>query len=177
MVSEGERRLLLREWLHKRVDGAAAVDLPDVTNLAVEHFQGDEEFVRSLMVDNLRPLIYEMARRMLGRTRQEGVVLVGDELMGRSEFEQEARRRFVPKFARWMEHAGDRHVNFMQMDREDLDKAATERERRAQTELALARFMRKRRSEMKPEQKVADVWSAEQLEQLWEDENSPEEAA
>ncbi len=182
MIAEREAKAVqeswnqqLRRWVRTEIEGVEAVVLPELADRGVELFSEKPAFVRGLMNEMLRPIVYEVAQTVLAETRGEPLVPLGDEVVTRSEFKRRSGT-MAARFARWMEHANGRHVNFMEMEKRDLVDAAAERERRAETELKVARFERRLAGPMKDGERVKDRYTPEQLAQLWEDVEREEEA-
>lgn len=167
LMNEVSRRRQLREWLKEELEYTDSVCLPEITDQAVEHFISDPSFMRGALRDVLRPMINDMAQRILHRTRHGGAILLGDEVVARSEFDQRAQV-FASRFSSWMEHAGDRYVNFMLLTREQLRKSVQARMKRLKTEAHIVRFQKEVLDELRPGQQVKERFGAQELEDLWE---------
>lgn len=174
-VMERTRAEQLKGILLAEIDGEPSVNLPQLANRVVNSVIEDEEFVRDLVEQAVRPFVYNMGKRLMAKTRGESVIELGDEIVGRSEFE--ARARVVThKFEYWMEHSDGRYVNFMEMRKEDLLEAARQREARASTELAIAQFEKMLASKLKKSEKVGERFTPSQLDEMWAKAHKLEEA-
>lgn len=175
MVDETTKRQQIREWLKDQIEGKGSVDLPELVNKGTDHFLKDEEFVRGLVEDALRPLIYRMGIGIMQASRGERVIELGEEIVAQSEFQKRAKR-LQSRWATWMEHAGDRYVRFMEMDKADLITAAEERLCRASTEAAIANFQKLLAGKLKKNERVGDRFTPEQLDDMWDEMSSKEVA-
>lgn len=175
-VTERTRKEQLKALLLAEIEGEASVNLPQLANRIVDSVVDDEEFVRGLVEEAVRPFVYEVGKRLMAQTRGEPVIELGDEVVARSEFEARAKT-VSSKFERWMEHADGRYVNFMEMRKADLVEAARQREARASTELAIAQFEKMLASKLKKSEKVGERFTPGQLDEMWAKAHKIEEAA
>ena len=142
-IKNHKRSKEVREWVTAQVEDRESVALPELAHEAVEYFSQDEGFVRDILAEVLEPACYKIASYVLSNGRpSHGVVLLGDDLVSREQFDKEASA-LQKRFAKWWEHAGDRHYHFMKMNKEQLRLAAEERENRARTEYFVATFERR----------------------------------
>lgn len=163
MTNEKSTRALLKEWVTERIDGADEVQIPVLVEEAMRHFLADQGFVSRFFKENVRALVYDFVQSAIANSRGE-LVSLGDNVVNRETFKQKARKRSV--FATWMEHVGDRHVQLLEMTREDLLIAAKERSERAATEQSIARLWRAMAQKLEGGQVVKEVFTVEQIEHL-----------
>lgn len=176
-MTENERRKRLREWIAAQITGHDTVNLPDLADGAVDHFTSDEAFMASLAADILRPVVYQMGAQVLSATRHEAVINLGtDEVVTKSEFERRAEQ-VANRWTRWMEHNGSDYKQFMHLTKADLNEAASRREKRAQTELEIARFERRVAGSLAEDEVVEDQFTPDELETIWDEVNGEGEAA
>lgn len=173
-MTNGEQRRQIRELVKEELEGKSSVVLPELTNSVVGKVMGDSDLLAAVVEETLRPYIYTVATQAMAATRQP--VTLGDELMSREEFDKKTSV-LSKRFERWMEHANGRYVQFMEMDKSDLEEAARQREARAGTELAIARFERMLAGKLRKKDKVSDQFTPEQLDELWDKANGDERAA
>lgn len=151
-------------WVKARLKDHNAEDeirLPDIATEAVEHFLEDRAFLTGPIGDLIRASAYDAAAAFVKRTR--GLVIFEDAVISTTEAKQRAKRS---PFFSWLEHAGDRHLHFLDMTREDLELAATERETRAETDLEVARLERALAERLEGGQRVRDRFSVEEIEAI-----------
>src|SRR5215217_3895397 len=114
-MNDMNRRQLLREWVHEQVDARASVNLPELSAEAVEHFMGNQAFIEGLLRESLEPVVYQIAKSVIDKTRVPGdYIELGDEIISKEELGKRADT-LGKRFERWMEHSGDQHIHFMQM--------------------------------------------------------------
>jgi hypothetical protein len=156
----------LKDILLDEIGDEFSINLPQLANRVAEIVRADEELSANLIDEIVRPYVYEQGVQIFARTRNEAVLELGDEVVGRSEFEARAKV-LTSRFERWMEHAGGRYVNFMEMRRADLEEAAGQRKKRATTELKVAEFELYLARSLKGEEKVGDRYTPDELEEMW----------
>lgn len=160
---EKSTRARLSEWVRAELGTADEVQIPALTERAMQHFIKDKGFVAALFRENVRSLIYEVVQTVVSNSRGE-LVQLGDEVVDSQEFKARARRRST--FESWLEHVGDRHVRVLDMTREDLLVAAKERTDRGNHELELARLWRAMARKLEGGQQVREVFTAAEIESL-----------
>lgn len=163
MSTTVSRRKEVRRWLKERIGEADSVVLPDLVSEATNVFKHDEEFIVALVEEELRPLIYQMAQKLLADTRHDGVIEFGDELVTKGEFD----KRATVRFENWMEHAGDRHIRFMRMDRRDLILARRENADRAEPFLRRVALIDRVLPCLSRNETVEEVFSPEEVEDMY----------
>lgn len=161
----------LRDWIRQEVSGQDIVSLSDLTNRAVNHFKDDEDFLRRLLDQEFRPVIYDMVQFFVGQTRSFKVSL-GDETVTEREFEQRvedkaATFRKMSRWDKWLEHVDDQHINIKAMNRSDCLVATQERTERGNRELARAAFFKKLSEELSDEETVGEKFSDEELDAMY----------
>jgi hypothetical protein len=164
-LTEQSARDRLREWIRGQIDGQHAVKLPDIATLGVEHFMNDTAFLRALFGEQLRSLIYAQAQTVFKQTRPAAIQL-GDEIVDQEEMAKRAER-VNARWSKWLEHAGQQHVQLLQMDRIQLLTAAAERESRADVEFKRATFLRELADGLRGRKKVGEVFKMEEIEAVW----------
>jgi hypothetical protein len=156
----------LREILLEEIEGESSVNLPQLANRVADIVRADEELASGLIAEVVRPYVYEQGVQLFAKTRNESVIELGDEVLGRSEFEARART-LSSRFERWMEHADGRYVNFMEMRKADLEEAARQRRSRATTELKVAQFELYLARNLQGDEKVGDRYTPDELDEMW----------
>jgi hypothetical protein len=167
-ATDKSARTQLREWLDNEIAHADEVKLPDLANTALEHFSRDTRFLRDFLKENLRDVLYLEAQRFIATTRNH--VLLGSTITTRSGFQATARRKSV--FENWFEHVNDRHIHVLDMSKTDLLAASTERRERGEREITLANLWRSLADKLDPKQHVRDVFTAEEIETVFNQLNS-----
>ncbi len=162
-TKERSIRSRVREWVQNEIKDETEVSIPTLTASALAHFRGDQAFIQGLMQEMLRPMVYELALAVVQSSRGS-LVTLGDTIVTRDEVAKKARTRNV--WGTWLEHAGDRHVALLDMTREDLLLAATERQDRGEHELELAKLWRKLADGLEGGQVVRERFSAEEIEKV-----------
>ena len=147
----------MREWATDQVDGESEVNLSELATAAFEHFHDDRELQR-LMFEDSRSIFYDLVQDMAGRTREfAGIRIVSPA--------DAAAHTSISVFAKWLEHAGERHVLLLEMTKEDLQAAQAERLQRAGHETRLAMLWGQLAGKLKKGEKVRDRWSLAEIEQ------------
>jgi hypothetical protein len=174
MSDEGKQvspRAQLREFIHDEIKGKSEVSLPDVTKRAVRFAIKNKEYLKALLIDLLKPIVYEEAKRVIAQSRglasesetTSNLVQLGDEVVSRGVLKERAAK-IGQRWLKHMEHAGSRHVLLMDMTADDLLLAEQERRKRGDAEYGYADLWAKLRVRMESGQRVRDVWSAEEIE-------------
>lgn len=165
--SESSPRQRLREFIKAEIDGRSETAIPDLTNRAVKFAIKDRAYLKALLVELLRPIVYAEAIKVVSRTRgPSGLVQLGDEIVKRSVLTERADR-LGRKWAGFMEHAGSRHVLLLDMTADDLALAEAERRQRGDIEHGFATLWAKLRTRLEPGQRVRDVWSVQEIEEAF----------
>lgn len=173
----GKYRKEVRDWIREEIQERDSVILPEFTRETINHFMENNGLLGDLLKESLEPLVYQMAKEVLGESRHAAQgqyrarqfayanVQLGDEMVTREEFESRAKK-FSNRFSRWMEHAGDRHYNFMKMNATQLQAAADERRKRGTTEIFTAEFFERIAGDIGVGF-VEEVYSPEQVDEIW----------
>ncbi len=154
-------RKLAKSWALTQIEGQSEVDIGDLANRAVEHFEGDMEFTKQL-IEHMRPALYEIIIDAVGMTRSgrfAGVSIV------QSDKGEAAKRASV--FDRWLEHVNDHHVLLLDMTTDDVDVAIKERMDRGNQQISIGTFLTQVRSSMRKGERVRDRFTAWELEQRY----------
>lgn len=169
-IKEPTARVQLRTWIQNELTGKSEVNLPDLAAAAVEHVTKNRKLLNAVLLDMLRPMVYEEARLVVSGSRgappSERMVQLGDDLVSREALSGRARR-MSRKWLEFTEHAGSRHVLLMDMTAEDLDLAESERKARGDVEYGYANLWANLRARLEPGQRVREVWTAEEIEQAY----------
>lgn len=155
-ISENPRGEIA-SWIEGRLLHEAEIDLPGLTEEAVEHFL-------PLFMDGakhldyfpylLRPFVYQIGLQMISKNRPEAADLelilgTGDDSIG--PFGPSSPSELA---TRWLEHANGHYVAFTEMGTDELLAAADEREKRIATEQQIIQKLRNTASTLKPGEKV-----------------------
>lgn len=159
-AGEESARTQVREWIRELTEGKNEVRLVEITSDALNHFTADGEFVQRFLAETLRPMVHELAQECLAAGRAQYI-----DQVTRSIQEGKAPRSGV--FASWFEHAGDKHINIMEMTRRDLFLAANERQDRGEHEIALAGLWREMASKLtSPAMKVKTKFKEDDIREM-----------
>lgn len=165
-------RAQLRTFIRGEIKGKSEVELVKVTNRAVRFVAKDKALLKAVLLELLRPMVYEEARLLIADSRNfdkvadaptTNLVQLGDEVVSRGVL----KKRAASVGKRWltfMEHAGSRYLLVMDMTDDDLALAEAERRNRGDVEHGYADLWAKLRTRMERGQRVRDVWSAEEIE-------------
>lgn len=156
----------LTRWVRDEISGKAVVQLPELTNRAVAHFSNDPEFVARLMDEMFRPMVYDIAKRVMQTTRPAGgIIQMGDTLTTR-EAAREAASKMQNRWTRWLEHVDSRHVRLTDMTKADLLTAAKERRRRGDSEYELAALWEALAERLEGTERVGERFSVAEIERV-----------
>lgn len=153
-------------WIKSYINGKDEIQIPDVAQKAIYHFQGQPDFMKRLLAEQLNMLVREITQDIIGNTRSRYLVL-GDEVVTRDTAKKKAKKH--PIFSKWLEHVYDRHILFMEMDKASLLIAANERQARGETELTIARLERHIAGKLELEERVKDKFTPEAVDKLYRD--------
>lgn len=151
----------LKQWIRNQIQGHSEVTISEVANQVIAHYGEDRDFINTLLSEVAKPLIWDITQEVLADTRK----FVGGDVI---TTEQGIKQRINthPVFSKWMEHAGDRHIQVMEMRRRDLLLAAQERQERGDHEHALASLWRNMAARLGPQQKVKTVFSEQDIQNM-----------
>lgn len=164
----------IRELVKIRIDGADEFSLPTMTNSILALLRQDEDFMREFVAATLREEIYTIVAQAVGQSRK--LMLVGDEALTPGAVARRADK-FADRFLGWYEHSGDRHVQLMEMTREDLFASASERRQRGNRELRIAALWTQLANGLTDGQTVKERFTAEAIERLYTNIERAEEGA
>lgn len=150
------KTFILANYLRATIADMAEVDLPALTQQAVEHFESDEEFVRQFFRENFYQRVYTIATQICATTRKD---MVAHFETAQPPAPKEAR----PKWLARLEHAAGRYIRLADMDRATLKAAAAERRQRGETELHLSGLWEKLAAKMPEDKTVKEVYSDEEI--------------
>ena len=174
-MAEMTARAKIRDVVRLRIQGADEISLPTITDSVVALLMQDDDFVAEFMRTTLRSEVYQQVAAVVAATRD--LSIVGDTAMSEGAVKRKANE-FASRFLGWYEHAGDRHVQVMEMTREDLIVAAAERRQRGDREFRLANLWTRLADSLEGGQKVSERFTAEQVEALYQNiENAMQEAS
>lgn len=157
-------RAILARWVREHIDQEAEVNLPELVNEAITHFSADKTFLTRFLRENIRALIYDLVQGMVASSRGVDRVLLGDTVTTSDKITKRARSASV--FSNWLEHVDNHHVRLLDMTREELLIAATERIARGEAELHLANLWRTLAEDLEGGQRVRERFTAEEIEQV-----------
>lgn len=169
-------RSRLRAFIREQIKGKSEVSLVDVAERAVKFVTQDRALLKAVLLELLKPMIYEEARLVVAVSREtpkagadpsNNLVQLGDEVVSRNVLRQRADK-MSRKWMEFVEHAGDRHVRLLDMTADDLLQAEAERRRRGDAEHEYADLWAKLRSRLESGQTVRNVWSAEEIEATYQ---------
>lgn len=163
-VMRTSARARIREVVKLRIEGADEISIPALTDSLVALLQGDAEFMREFVSTALRSEVYTHVSNAIAASRQ--LTQIGDEAITAEAMTKRAER-FATRFMGWFEHSGERHVNLMDMTREDLLVAASERRKRGNREYKIAALWTQIADGLEGGQKVQERFTAEEIEGLY----------
>lgn len=162
-ISTERATVRIREMVRIRIEGEDEISLSGMTDAIVALLAGDTDWLRMFAMERLRSSVYAQVQEAVARTRMN---VIGDYAANTEAIEKRAQV-FSQRFLNWYEHAGDRHVRVMDMTREDLLLAASERRRRGDTEHRRAALWTRIAGQLEGGQKVGDRFTAEQLDTMY----------
>ena len=160
-------RVRMREILDALYDpdDVDALRLPDLVDDVTRQIDLDEGLRWAVQRQVVDVFVREIVQRRVAQTR--GLILMGDEVVSRAAFEARVVQR-AKRFERWLEHAGDRHIQLLVMRKSDLLVAAAERERRGMDELKIAALWRSLAAGLTDTEQVGDHYSPDEIARLAE---------
>lgn len=164
-MTEKTTRTEVREWVNGHIKGKEEIQISDIAQKVIFHFQKDQKFIQRFLTEHLSAMTKEIVQDIIAQTRSPYVGM-GDSVATRDAVKRRAKKH--SRFLNWYEHVGDRHVLYMEADKTYLFAAADEREARGLTELTIARLNRHVGGKLTPEQKVKDVFTPEEVDGLYE---------
>lgn len=156
--------LYVKNWLKERMDGVERVNIGNIVDELLDSMKPAE--LRELAVEHIRSVAFDLARSEASRTRRS---------VKRRNTEAPAREHIILKpvterrWSDWLEWNGSVHIRFMEMTREDIEAAARIRLERGTREAHMSEFERMIAARLSPGQKVSEVFTEEQIQQLYED--------
>lgn len=162
-------RSKLKAFIREQIKGKSEVDLAQVTDQVLRHVVKDRTYLKAVLLELLRPMVYEEARLVIADSRESSdagsgstnnLVQLGDEVVSRGVLRERSSRKWL----QFMEHAGSRYVRLMDMTADDLTLAEAERRNRGDAEYGYADLWAKLRTRLENGQRVRDVWSAQEIE-------------
>lgn len=169
-------RSQLREFIREEIKGKSEVSLIDVTKRAVRFVAKDKDLLKAVLLELLRPMVYEEARLLVATSREtpkqasgepNNLVQLGDMVVSRGALKERAQK-WSKKWLQFREHAGDRHVLLLDMTASDLALAEEERRKRGDSEHEYADLWAKLRARLEHGQTVRSVWTAEEIEAAYQ---------
>lgn len=152
----------IRSFVRNLVTDEQEVSAPELVNRAIENFASNEEFVRQLFTEAFHDIVYAEVQAVIAETR---IIRVPGYTFTQEELSKRVAKHSV--FKNWLEHSGERHIRVMDMTKEDLLVAASERESRGERELKLANLWRSIAGELNNGEKVSTKFTSEDLDQLY----------
>jgi aromatic ring-cleaving dioxygenase len=157
-------RAQVARWVRAQIADREEVSIPDLRNQAIEHFEKDRAFMRSLLTAFMRTSLYDIVQHVVGSTR--GLTLLGDTVVTEDGIDQRVSAARASRWDRWLEHVGDKHLRLMDMTREDVLQAITEREQRIESERSVVRILSAIYARLEGGQRVRERFTAAEIEQL-----------
>lgn len=161
-------RTRLRSFIREAVKDQSVIRLPDLTNKAVKFAIKDKAYLKALLIELLRPIVYAEAQEVLGQSRakervgKNKLIQMGDGVTSR-ESVRNSSNVMSRKWLEFKEHAGDRHILLMDMTADDLALAESERRKRADVDYGYANLWARLRTRLEDGQRVRDVWTPEEI--------------
>ncbi len=162
-MSDLSPRRQYRAWIREELEGREAVSLPELTETILVRLKSDAALLDAWLSESLAPLVAQDIRQICSATRSH--VVFGDEALAPTALKAKVAAS-KPRWQAWLEHAGDRHVRLMDMQKEDLLAAADEREQRGMSNIELAALWRELAARLPADRKVGDLFTEEQIEAL-----------
>lgn len=156
-----DTKTIVGMWVINHLKGKEEIQIAKVAEKALAHFKRDRVFMETFAEESLGLLV----KTIVGDTVRSTHVAMGEEFLTRQAIDDRATA--MPVFSKWLEHSGDRHVIYMEMNREDLLQAASERETQGLTQLAIAKLNRTVARKLGLEQRVKDVFTPAEIEELY----------
>lgn len=163
-MSEISARGRIRELVKIRIEDADEFSIPVMTDSILALLREDEPFLQEFMETTLRNEVYELIGDVVKASRN--LIQLGEHALTPDALERRTEK-FASRFLGWYEHAGDKHVNLMEMSREDLLVAAAERRTRGQREYRIAALWSQLAEGLEGGQAVKDRFTAEEIEGLY----------
>jgi NAD-dependent oxidoreductase involved in siderophore biosynthesis len=155
-------RKLTAELVDQASEGP--VSIPAIRDAVVEEMLTDTVNLQRWLEESLGPVVYSTVQSRVANTRR-GIVEFGDYVMPVADVKAIAKKN-APKWMGWLEHSGNRHIRLMDMQRTDLVQASNERRARGMVELRYAALWDEMAARLGPGQRVRDIFSPEQIEEL-----------
>ena len=174
-------------WCHEqaaaRLNAGQGVPLPELTSEAIRHFRSEPAFIDDLLVELLRPAVYRVLQQTVAESRKPHRMTNAPPDMSRQDRLALARAR---RWDTWLERVRLHdtsattispnavirlawgHRLLMDLTKADLLEAASERLRQVETSARCARLFEQMAGHMDDGQRVRDVFSAAQIERLYE---------
>ena len=157
-------RAQIRETVRDRITGEEEISVPQITSGVLTALMDDEQFMQAFTNETLRDAVHREVQSVVAASRD--LTLFGDTAMTEQALAKRSAA-FARRFLGWYEHVGERHLNLMKMDRDDLLVAASERRKRGNTELHLAVLWTQLADGMEDGQSVEERFSVEEIESLY----------
>mgnify|MGYP006265655587 CR=1 FL=1 len=157
--------LYVKNWIRERIEGQDRVNIGQVVDELLASMKPAE--LRELAVEHIRGVAFELARKETANSRRS--------VRRQKTSEMPEQRHVILKpvtqksWGDWLEWNGSVHVRLMEMTREDLEAAARIRLERGTREAHLSEFERSIAARLLPGQRVSEVFSEEQVQQIYED--------
>lgn len=163
-MTEISARARIREVVKVRIEGADEISIPMLTDSLVALLRGDAEFMQEFVSTALRSEVYTQVSQAVAASRN--LTQIGDHALTKVGLDARAEK-FANRFLGWFEHSGDRHVNLMDMTREDLLVSASERRKRGQREYKIAELWTRIADGLEGGQRVQERFTAEEIDGLY----------
>jgi hypothetical protein len=176
--ASGSATMELYRWAEEKVSGVGAPDrvrISDLTDEAKRKFATNPAWVARFVNEALDDMVKSVVRQAVASTRGAYKRYIFDNtIMGVQAYAQQTTKeaatlhmRLMSKWGTWREHVGSGHLRLLDMTRQDLIKAAEERERRAAHELEIATLWREMAKAMPDDNVlVRDTFTVAEIEAL-----------
>jgi len=143
-ASPDDARARIREAVSAILDDPYTehVDVPQIIADVVREIDGDPEWRRALLTENVAPLVRSITSNMMAADRTLGLtapILLGVEKLTPVDVDRFVERR-GPKFELWFEQANGNHIHLLDMRKSDLREARRKRIQQGVRHLHVARI-------------------------------------
>lgn len=158
----------IKRWIDREIGEETTFKIPVIANKLTDVILADKGFLAAYVRVSLRDQVYEHVRRHVAKTRNI-VVLGNGDVHERDVYpERAAEVSAVRGWYEWSERVGKQHIVLKDITREELFDAATLRRQQAEPHLELADFFERLAKQLRPEQKLSDKFSEQQVEALYQ---------
>lgn len=146
------------------MDGESQINIAQVVDELLASMKPAE--LRELATEHVRSVAFDLARGEASRSRRAVRKKSEEEPVNNHIILKPVTQR---RWGDWLEWNGSVHIRFMEMTREDMEAAAKIRLERGTREAHMSEFERMIAARLMPGQRVRDVFSEEQIQQIYEE--------